>query len=92
MAHTNKQEQLRGFYESELLLGQEGVAWSVQPLLTAVNLCLLDRSRYFSFEELLSYPHGAEWASFQVHHFSEYLAVRRIEPGTSGSVAWHSDH
>jgi hypothetical protein len=58
----------------------------------AVNFCILDRSRYFPFKFFLSYPHEAEWTPFQTHYFSENLVAPGIEPGTSGSVAWNSDH
>jgi hypothetical protein len=52
----------------------------------------LDRSRYFSFKQLLSYPHEAEWTPYQIHYFSENLVELGIEPGTSGIVARNSDH
>jgi hypothetical protein len=37
---------------------------------TVVNLSFLDRSRYFSFKQLLIYPHEAEWAPFQTYYWS----------------------
>jgi hypothetical protein len=58
----------------------------------AVNFGFLDQSRYFSFSYLLSYPHKAEWTTFQTHHFSESLVAPEIEPMTSGSLATISDH
>jgi hypothetical protein len=50
---------------------------------TAVNLSFLDRSRYFSFMQLLIYPHEAEWTPFQTHCHSENLVAPGIEPGAS---------
>jgi hypothetical protein len=45
-------------------------------------LGFLDRSRYyFSFKQLLSCGHQAEWTPFQTHYFSENLVVLGIEPG-----------
>jgi hypothetical protein len=41
-------------------LGIEGVAWSAQRIPMVVNLGFLDRSRYFSFNYLLSCFHEAE--------------------------------
>jgi hypothetical protein len=32
------------------------------------NLLFLDRSRYFSFKQLLSCTHEAEWAPFQTNY------------------------
>jgi hypothetical protein len=58
----------------------------------AVNLGFLDRSRYFSFKQLLSCPHETEWAPFQTSCFSENVQAPGIEPGTSGSVARNSDY
>jgi hypothetical protein len=49
---------------------------------TVVNLSFLDRSRYFSFKNLLIYPHEAEWTPFQTHCYTENLVAPRIEPGT----------
>jgi hypothetical protein len=34
----------------------------------------------------------AEWTSFQIHCYSENLAVPGIEPGTSGLAAKNSDY
>jgi hypothetical protein len=59
---------------------------------TAVNLDLLDRSRYFSFIWLLSDQHEAEWTPFQPHNFSENLVELLIDSGISGSVAKNFDH
>jgi hypothetical protein len=56
------------------------------------NGSILDRSRYFSFKQLLKYPHEAEGIPFQAHYFSENLVAPRIELGTSGYVARNSDH
>jgi hypothetical protein len=44
----------------------------------------LDRSRYFSFKQLLIYPHEAEWIPFQTNCYSENLVVLGVQPGTSG--------
>jgi hypothetical protein len=44
-------------------------------------LCILDRSRYFSFKQLLNCSREAEWTSFQTHYFSENLEASGIEPG-----------
>jgi hypothetical protein len=60
----------------------EGVAWSAQRIPTVVNLGFLDRSRYFSFKQLLSCPHEAEWTPFQTRRFSENLEAPGIEAGT----------
>jgi hypothetical protein len=65
--------------------------WSARRVLTAVNLGFLDRRRYYSFKQLLSYPHEAKWTPFQ-SHFSENLLVTRIVLGTSGPVCRNSDH
>jgi hypothetical protein len=46
----------------------------------------------FSFQQLLNYPHEAEWTPFQIHYISENLVAPRVEPGTSGSVVRNSDH
>jgi hypothetical protein len=35
----------------------------------------------FSFKELLSCTHEAEWTLIQTHYFSENLVVLGIEPG-----------
>jgi hypothetical protein len=42
----------------------------------------LDRSRIFSFKQLLNCTHEAEWTSFQTHYFLENLVAPGIEPGT----------
>jgi hypothetical protein len=57
-----------------------------------VNLGFLDRSLYFSFKQLFSCPHEAEWTPFQTLFFSENLEAPGIEPGTFGSVARNSNH
>jgi hypothetical protein len=59
---------------------------------TVVNLSFLDWNRYFSFKELLIYPHKAEWTPLQTHCCSENLTELGIEPGTSVSAARNSDH
>jgi hypothetical protein len=43
-------------------------------------LGFLDRSRYFSLKQLLSYTHEAEWTPFQTQLLF-FLVVPRIEPG-----------
>jgi hypothetical protein len=43
-------------------------------------LGFLDRSRYFSFKQLLNCTHEAEWTPFQTH-FSENVVVPGIELG-----------
>jgi hypothetical protein len=48
---------------------------------TVVNL---DRGCYFSFKQLLIYPHETEWILFQTQCYSENLVAPGIEPGTSG--------
>jgi hypothetical protein len=40
---------------------------------------------------LLSYPHEADWTSFQIHYFPEKVIAPAIEPGTSGTVVRNSD-
>jgi hypothetical protein len=55
--------------------GEEGVAWSVHRVPTAVNLGFTERSRYFPLKQLLNYPHEAEWAPFQAHYFSDNLVA-----------------
>jgi hypothetical protein len=44
-------------------------------------LGFLDRSSYFSSEQLLNCTHEAEWTPFHTHHFSENLVAPGIEPG-----------
>jgi hypothetical protein len=70
----------------------EGVAWSAQRIPTAVIIGFLNRNRCFSFKQLHSYPHEAEWPPFQTHYFSENLVLLGIELGTSRSVAKNPDH
>jgi hypothetical protein len=55
-------------------------------------LGFLDRSRYFSYKQLLNCTHETEWTLFQTHYVSENLVVPGIEPGTPGSVARNSAH
>jgi hypothetical protein len=53
-------------------------------------LDFLDRSRYFSFKQLLSCTHEAEWTPFQTHYaFFSGSAGNRTR--ASGSVAKNSD-
>jgi hypothetical protein len=59
---------------------------------TVVNLSFLDRSRYFSLKQLLTYPHEAKCTPFQAHYFSENLVTPGIEHRTSGLAARNSDH
>jgi hypothetical protein len=59
---------------------------------TVVNLSFLDRSHYFSFKQLLIYPHKG-W----VDPVPDPLLLRKsgrvgIEPGTSVLAARRSDH
>jgi hypothetical protein len=70
----------------------EVVKWWALRVPTAVNLSFLDRSRYFSFNYLLSYKHEAEWTPFQNHYFTETLVELGIEPGTAETVARNSAH
>jgi hypothetical protein len=44
-------------------------------------LGFLDRSRYFSIKEPLSFTHEAKWTPFQTHYFFFFLVVPGIEPG-----------
>jgi hypothetical protein len=44
----------------------------------------MERSRYFSFKQLLIYGHEAEWTRFQTHYYVENLVTPGIESGTSG--------
>jgi hypothetical protein len=82
-----EQPQLVGEVDANLLL-IKGVAWSAQRILMAVTLGFLDRNRYFfSFMQLLSYPHKAEWTLFQIH-YSENVIAQGIELGTSECVSW----
>jgi hypothetical protein len=57
-----------------------------------VNLSFLDRSLYFSFKQLLTYPHEAECTPVQTHYYAEKLVKPGIEPRTSGLAARNSDH
>jgi hypothetical protein len=68
----------------------ERVACSAQRILTAVNVCFLDRGRHFSFKELLNYPHEAEWTTDPL--LLGKCGSALIEPGTPGSVARNSNH
>jgi hypothetical protein len=42
--------------------------------------------------KLLIYPHEAEWTPFQTYNFLENMVTPGIEPRTSGSVVWNSNH
>jgi hypothetical protein len=55
-------------------------------------LDFLDWNSYFSFKQLLSCTHEAEWTLFQTHYFSENFVELGIEPGTSEPVARNSGH
>jgi hypothetical protein len=59
---------------------------------TIVNLSFLDRSRYFSFKQLLIYPHEADLTPFQTNCYSENLVPPGIEPEASGLAARNSHH
>jgi hypothetical protein len=59
---------------------------------TVVNFSFLDRSRYFSYKQLLIYVYETEWTPFQAPCYSEHLIVQGIEPGTSVTAARKSDH
>jgi hypothetical protein len=49
-----------------------------------VNLSFIDRSRYFSFESLLIYPHEAEWVPFQVTATQKIWQRRESNRGPLG--------
>jgi hypothetical protein len=66
------------------------VVSSAQHIPTAVNLCFLNRSRYF-FIQVASHLSSRGWVH-SVPDFSENLVGPGIVPGTSGSVARNSDH
>jgi hypothetical protein len=53
-------------------------------------LGFLDRSRYFSIKQLLSFTHEAERTPFQTHYLFSGSAGNRTR--ASGSVAKNSDH
>jgi hypothetical protein len=53
-------------------------------------LVFLDRSRYFSINQLISCTHEAEWTPFQTHYLFSGSARNRTR--ASGSVAKNSDH
>jgi hypothetical protein len=74
----------------QTFLQVEGVAWSVQRFPTAVNLGVLDRSRYYFFQVAPHYPHEPGWTPFQTHYFTENVVEAEIEPGTSGCVVRNS--
>jgi hypothetical protein len=44
-------------------------------------LNFLDRSRYFSFKQLLNCTHEAEEIPFKTYYFSENMVAPEIEPG-----------
>jgi hypothetical protein len=58
---------------------------------TVVNLCFLERSRYFTFKWLLILTR-AELTPFQTHCYSENVVAQGIEPGTSGLAAMNCDY
>src|SRR5215510_5488426 len=75
------------------LCGYRGVTWSAQRIPTAVNLCFLDRSRYFFYSSSssvdltrLSGPRSRPTTT------QKNLVAPGIEPETSVSVARNSDH
>jgi hypothetical protein len=45
----------------------------------------------FSFKQLLTYLHKAEWTTFQTHYVSEHLVATGIEAGTPGYVSKNFD-
>jgi hypothetical protein len=57
----------------------------VQLIPTAVNPGFLDRSRYFSFKQLLDHPYKALWTLIQANYFSEKLVAPGIETEASKS-------
>jgi hypothetical protein len=59
---------------------------------TAVNLSFLERRGYFSFKQLLIYPHTADWTPFRTHCYSENLVAPGIEPGTYRFRSWRKQH
>jgi hypothetical protein len=60
---------------------RENVEWSVQRIPIAVFSDLYTGAATFSFKEVLSCTHEAEWTPFQTHYFSENLVVPGIDPG-----------
>src|SRR5215510_191291 len=73
--------------------GKRGVTWSAQRNPTAVNICFLDRSRYFFYSSSssidltrLNGPRSRPTTT------QKNLVAPRIEPETSVSVARNSDH
>jgi hypothetical protein len=59
---------------------------------TVINLSFLGRSHYFSFKQLLIYPHEAKWTPFQTYCCTENLVAPGIELRTSGITARNSDY
>jgi hypothetical protein len=59
---------------------------------TAVNLSFLDGAATFLSSISSFILTRAEGTPFQTHCYSENLAARRIEPGTSVSAAKKPDH
>jgi hypothetical protein len=57
-----------------------------------INPVFYVRIANFSFKQFLSSPHEAERIPFQTHYFSGNPAESGIEPRTSESLAWNSDH
>jgi hypothetical protein len=53
-------------------------------------LGFLDRRRYFSIKQLLSWTHEAEWTPFQTHYVFSGSAGNRTR--ASGSVTKNPDH
>ena len=73
--------------------GQRGVTWSAQRVPTAVNLCFLDRSRYFFYSSSSSIDLTRLSGPRSRHTTSQKnLVAPGIEPGTSVSVARNADH
>jgi hypothetical protein len=63
------------------LLRIEGVAWWAQRIPTAVISVFYTAAATFSFKQLLSCTHKAEWTPFQTNYFPENLVAPGIEPG-----------
>jgi hypothetical protein len=66
------------FVDRRVLRGQRGGTPTV------VNLSFLDGSRYFSFKQLLIYPHEAEWTPFQTHCYAGNPVALGTNPGPLG--------
>jgi hypothetical protein len=63
-----------------------GVAWSSQPIPTAVFSVSRPEPLTFSFKQLPNWTHEIKWTPFQTHYFSENLVTQGIEPENSGSL------